>query len=255
MYRSALTQSANVLRRSSVVATPRIASRFAAARPSAGVLGSVASKRSYHEKVIDHYENPRNVSTLVRYVSTSGERGRKGPRGSETISFRRLTKMLTPHSPSPITCFPHQTLTHQIFPQVGSFNKKDLDVGTGLVGAPACGDVMKLQIKVDDNGVIQQAVFKTFGCGSAIASSSYATELIRGMTLDQAAQVTNKTISKELALPPVKLHCSMLAEDAITVALSTRTSQSAIKDYRSKRSKAPSMQPPAASATQQTATA
>lgn len=127
-------------------------------------------KRSYHEKVIDHYENPRNVGTL---------------------------------------------------------NKNDNDVGTGLVGAPACGDVMRLQIKVDEKtGKIEDVKFKTFGCGSAIASSSYATELVKGKTLDEALAIKNTFIAQELSLPPVKLHCSMLAEDAI---------KSAVKDYRSKR--------------------
>ncbi|KAK6205289.1 NifU-like N terminal domain-containing protein [Scheffersomyces amazonensis] len=128
------------------------------------------SKRSYHEKVIDHYENPRNVGTL---------------------------------------------------------NKNDADVGTGLVGAPACGDVMRLQIKVNpDSGIIEDVKFKTFGCGSAIASSSYVTELVKGKTLDEALKIKNTVIAKELSLPPVKLHCSMLAEDAI---------KSAVKDYKSKR--------------------
>jgi Fe-S cluster assembly scaffold IscU len=122
--------------------------------------------RTYHEKVIDHYENPRNA---------------------------------------------------------GSFDKKDENVGTGLVGAPACGDVMKLQIKVDENGKIVDAKFKTFGCGSAIASSSFATEWIKGKSLDEAGQIKNSVIANELRLPPVKLHCSMLAEDAIKAAL---------KDYR-----------------------
>ena len=116
---------------------------------------------AYSEKVIDHYENPRNVGTL---------------------------------------------------------GKDDDDVGTGLVGAPACGDVMKLQIKVKD-GIIEDARFKTFGCGSAIASSSLATEMIKGMTLDQAATIKNTTIVAELNLPPVKIHCSVLAEDAIKAAL------------------------------------
>ncbi|KAI9023858.1 iron sulfur cluster assembly protein 1 [Phycomyces nitens] len=144
--------------------------------------------RFYHEKVIDHYERPRNV---------------------------------------------------------GSFPKSDPDVGTGLVGAPACGDVMKLQIKVDDNtGKIVDVKFKTFGCGSAIASSSFMTERVRGMTLDQASKVTNTEIAKELCLPPVKLHCSMLAEDAI---------KSAIKDYHSKRGskgiQMPSAEPTPAQAT------
>src|ERR1700760_3023274 len=123
---------------------------------------------AYSSKVIDHYENPRNV---------------------------------------------------------GSFDKGDDTIGTGLVGAPACGDVMKLQIKVDpDTQTIADVKFKTFGCGSAIASSSYLTELVRGMTLEQAGKIRNTEIAKELCLPPVKLHCSMLAEDAI---------KSAIKDYKS----------------------
>lgn len=127
------------------------------------LLSSAASgRRDYHEKVIDHYENPRNV---------------------------------------------------------GSLNKNDEDVGTGLVGAPACGDVMKLQVKVDEHGRIIDARFKTFGCGSAIASSSLATELIKGKTLDEALEVKNTFIAKELSLPPVKLHCSMLAEDAIKAAI------------------------------------
>lgn len=116
----------------------------------------------YHEKVIDHYEKPRNV---------------------------------------------------------GSFDKKDLTVGTGLVGAPACGDVMKLQIKVNDEGIIENAVFKTFGCGSAIASSSYATELIKGKNIEDALNIKNTDIASYLNLPPVKLHCSMLAEDAIKAAV------------------------------------
>ncbi|KAI9469810.1 MAG: iron sulfur cluster assembly protein 1 [Benjaminiella poitrasii] len=128
------------------------------------------TSRYYHEKVIDHYEKPRNV---------------------------------------------------------GSFSKADPNVGTGLVGAPACGDVMKLQIKVDDmTGKITDVKFKTFGCGSAIASSSLVTERVRGLTLDQANAIKNTEIAKELCLPPVKLHCSMLAEDAI---------KSAIRDYKAKR--------------------
>jgi nitrogen fixation NifU-like protein len=122
---------------------------------------------AYSDKVIDHYENPRNV---------------------------------------------------------GSFEKNDLDVGTGMVGAPACGDVMKLQIKVED-GVITDAKFKTYGCGSAIASSSLVTEWVKGKTLDQAREITNSTIAEELALPPVKIHCSILAEDAI---------KAAVDDYRKK---------------------
>ncbi|OAV95279.1 hypothetical protein PTTG_09011 [Puccinia triticina 1-1 BBBD Race 1] len=129
-------------------------------------------RRAYHEKVIDHYENPRNV---------------------------------------------------------GSFPKTDHDVGTGLVGAPACGDVMKLQIKVDDKGIISDVRFKTFGCGSAIASSSYMTERVKGMSLQEAGAIRNTEIAKELSLPPVKLHCSMLAEDAI---------KAAIRDYQNKLKKA-----------------
>ena len=124
---------------------------------------------AYSDKVIDHYENPRNVGTL---------------------------------------------------------DKNDDTVGTGLVGAPACGDVMRLQIKVSDDGVIEDAKFKTFGCGSAIASSSLATEWIKGKTLEQAAEIKNETIAKELNLPPVKIHCSVLAEDAI---------KSAIDDFRKKQ--------------------
>lgn len=109
---------------------------------------------------------------------------------------------------------------------VGSMDKSDQNVGTGLVGAPACGDVMKLQIKVDENGKIIDAKFKTFGCGSAIASSSLATEWVKGKTVDEASTLKNTDIAKELSLPPVKLHCSMLAEDAIKAALS---------DYRIKQ--------------------
>ncbi|XP_063226279.1 iron-sulfur cluster assembly scaffold protein IscU [Bacillus rossius redtenbacheri] len=109
---------------------------------------------------------------------------------------------------------------------VGSLDKNDSKVGTGLVGAPACGDVMKLQIKVDDDGKIIDAKFKTFGCGSAIASSSLATEWVKGKTVDEALKLKNTDIAKELSLPPVKLHCSMLAEDAIKAALS---------DYRIKQ--------------------
>ena len=117
-------------------------------------------------------------------------------------------------------------LKSALFSQVGSFNKNDTDVGIGLVGAPACGDVMKLSIKVDENGIISDVRFKTFGCGSAIASSSYMTERVKGMTLDEAGATKNTEIAKELSLPPVKLHCSMLAEDAI---------KSAIRNYKSKR--------------------
>jgi nitrogen fixation NifU-like protein len=110
---------------------------------------------------------------------------------------------------------------------VGSFDKDDIGVGTGMVGAPACGDVMKLQIKVNDSGIIEDAKFKTYGCGSAIASSSLVTEWLKGKTLDQAATIKNTEIAEHLALPPVKIHCSILAEDAI---------QAAIDDYRKKHS-------------------
>ncbi len=117
---------------------------------------------AYSEKVIDHYENPRNVGTL---------------------------------------------------------DKDDRNVGTGMVGAPACGDVMRLQIQVNDEGVIEDAKFKTYGCGSAIASSSLLTEWVKGKTLDQAREIRNTEIAEELALPPVKVHCSVLAEDAIKAAI------------------------------------
>ena len=124
---------------------------------------------AYSDKVVDHYENPRNV---------------------------------------------------------GSLDKNDPNVGTGLVGAPACGDVMKLQLKIDDAGIIQDARFKTFGCGSAIASSSLVTEWVKGMSIDEAEKIQNSAIADELNLPPVKIHCSVLAEDAI---------KAAIADYRKKR--------------------
>lgn len=123
---------------------------------------------AYSEKVIDHYENPRNV---------------------------------------------------------GSFDKNDPTVATGMVGAPACGDVMKLQLKIDDNGIIEDAKFKTYGCGSAIASSSLVTEWVKGKSIDEAGEIKNTAIAEELALPPVKIHCSILAEDAI---------KAAIEDYKAK---------------------
>ena len=123
---------------------------------------------AYSDKVLDHYENPRNV---------------------------------------------------------GSLDKNDPAVGTGMVGAPACGDVMKLQIKVGENGVIEDAKFKTYGCGSAIASSSLVTEMLKGKTIEEAREIKNSAIAEELALPPVKIHCSVLAEDAI---------KSAIEDYQKK---------------------
>ena len=135
---------------------------------------------AYSEKVIDHYENPRNV---------------------------------------------------------GAFDKGDGAVGTGMVGAPACGDVMKLQIKVNEQGVIEDARFKTYGCGSAIASSSLVTEWVKGKSLDEAGKIKNTQIAEELALPPVKIHCSILAEDAI---------KAAIDDYRKKHGSAQAEAQPAA---------
>ncbi|THW61574.1 iron sulfur cluster assembly protein-like protein 1 [Aureobasidium pullulans] len=131
--------------------------------------------------------------------------------------------MSTLHSRSSLDrCRVFILLDHYSKPRnVGSMQKGDTDVGTGLVGAPACGDVMKLQIRVDPNdNTISEVKFKTFGCGSAIASSSYLTELVKGMTLEQAGRIKNTEIAKELCLPPVKLHCSMLAEDAIKSAIS-----------------------------------
>ena len=120
-----------------------------------------------------------------------------------------------------------QVIDHYENPRnVGSFDKSDAGIGTGMVGAPACGDVMKLQIKVED-GIITDAKFKTYGCGSAIASSSLVTEWIKGRTLDEAAKIKNSEIATELALPPVKIHCSILAEDAI---------KAAINDYRNRHS-------------------
>ena len=121
-----------------------------------------------------------------------------------------------------------EVLDHYENPRnVGTLDKKALDVGTGLVGAPACGDVMRLQIKVDENGVIKEARFKTYGCGSAIAASSIATEWLKGLTLDEATEIRNKDIAEHLSLPPVKIHCSVLAEDAI---------KAAIEDYKGKQS-------------------
>jgi|TARA_R110000868_G_scaffold360918_2_gene622972 nitrogen fixation NifU-like protein len=122
--------------------------------------------------------------------------------------------------------YSQQVIDHYENPRnVGSFAKDDVDVGTGMVGAPACGDVMKLQIKVDEHGIIKDARFKTYGCGSAIASSSLVTEWIKGKTLAEAGTIKNTAIAQELALPPVKIHCSILAEDAI---------KAAIKDYQDK---------------------
>ncbi len=125
--------------------------------------------------------------------------------------------------------YSNQVIDHYENPRnVGSFDKNDPTVGTGMVGAPACGDVMKLQIKVDDDtGIITDAKFKTYGCGSAIASSSLVTEWLKGKTLDEAGTIKNSAIAEELALPPVKIHCSILAEDAI---------KAAVNDYRNRHS-------------------
>ena len=116
--------------------------------------------------------------------------------------------------------YSEQVMDHYNNPRnVGKFDNEDRDIGTGMVGAPSCGDVMRLQIKVNDNGFIQDARFKTYGCGSAIASSSLLTEWVKGRTLEDAAQIKNTEIAEELALPPVKIHCSVLAEDAIKAAI------------------------------------
>jgi nitrogen fixation NifU-like protein len=123
--------------------------------------------------------------------------------------------------------YSQKVIDHYENPQnVGSLDKSDPSVGTGLVGAPACGDVMKLQLKINDDGIIEDAKFKTFGCGSAIASSSLVTTMVKGKSVDEAAKVQNADIARELALPPVKIHCSVLAEDAI---------KAAIADYRKKK--------------------
>jgi nitrogen fixation NifU-like protein len=123
--------------------------------------------------------------------------------------------------------YSEQVMDHYENPRnVGRFNDEDEDVGTGMVGAPACGDVMRLQIKVNDNGIIEDARFKTYGCGSAIASSSLLTEWVKGRSLDEAGSITNSEIAEELCLPPVKIHCSVLAEDAI---------KAAINDYKYKK--------------------
>ena len=125
--------------------------------------------------------------------------------------------------------YSNQVIDHYENPRnVGKMSDDDASVGTGMVGAPACGDVMRLQVKVSDQGVIEDAKFKTYGCGSAIASSSLITEWVKGMTLDQAAELKNTQIAEELALPPVKIHCSVLAEDAI---------KAAIDDYKNKQAK------------------
>lgn len=123
--------------------------------------------------------------------------------------------------------YSEKLMDHYAHPRnVGTLDKDDANVGTGMVGAPACGDVMRLQIKVNDKGVIEDAKFKTYGCGSAIASSSLVTEWVKGKSLDDAAKISNSAIAEELALPPVKIHCSILAEDAV---------KAAIDDYKKKQ--------------------
>ena len=135
--------------------------------------------------------------------------------------LRRIGSFLGEH-----VAYSQKTMDHFGNPRnVGSLNKDDLDVGTGMVGAPACGDVMKLQLKINDNGIIEDAKFKTFGCGSAIASSSLITTIVKGKTIAEAQAISNADIARELSLPPVKIHCSVLAEDAI---------KAAIADYRKK---------------------
>ncbi|XP_059619513.1 iron-sulfur cluster assembly scaffold protein IscU [Phlebotomus argentipes] len=147
------------------------------------------------------------------------------------MSLSRATRLLqvTKTRSVPTALYHANVIDHYENPRnVGSMDKNEKNVGTGLVGAPACGDVMKLQIKVDENGKIVDAKFKTFGCGSAIASSSLATEWVKGKSIDEAGKLKNTDIAKELSLPPVKLHCSMLAEDAIKAALA---------DYKVKQEK------------------
>jgi len=148
--------------------------------------------------------------------------GRRAASGSLATARPTASHIAAPAVVAGRRQYHEKVLDHYSRPRnVGSMSKTDTDVGTGLVGAPACGDVMKLQIRVDPtNNTISDVKFKTFGCGSAIASSSYLTELVRGMTLEEAGRVRNTEIAKELCLPPVKLHCSMLAEDAIKSAIS-----------------------------------
>jgi len=172
----------------------------------------------------------RRVATSVPHsagalLSSTARAGTTSPAASITTRAARAAPTANVRS------YHEKVLDHYSRPRnVGSMPKTDLDVGTGLVGAPACGDVMKLQIRVDPNSnTISDVKFKTFGCGSAIASSSYLTELVRGMTLEDAGKIRNTEIAKELCLPPVKLHCSMLAEDAI---------KSAIQNYYTKNPKA-----------------
>ncbi|KAE9378032.1 FeS cluster assembly scaffold IscU [Stipitochalara longipes BDJ] len=160
---------------------------------------------------------------MFRSASIAGRVAGRALSASTRVATRPVSARIT--SPLAVVSrrqYHEKVLDHYSRPRnVGSMSKTDTDVGTGLVGAPACGDVMKLQIRVDpSNNTISDVKFKTFGCGSAIASSSYLTELVRGMTLEEAGRVRNTEIAKELCLPPVKLHCSMLAEDAIKSAIS-----------------------------------
>lgn len=195
---------------------------------------------------------------LSRSLRAASRRALSTPiRPSILMSTSTVSRTAAPAvSVGAVRSYHERVLDHYSKPRnVGSMDKNANDVGTGLVGAPACGDVMKLQIRVDPNtNTISDVKFKTFGCGSAIASSSYLTELVRGMTLDQASKVKNTEIAKELCLPPVKLHCSMLAEDAI---------KSAISNYYTKNPHAKSTNlggtelkmPPVDSTSSQTATA
>ncbi|GBG77708.1 hypothetical protein CBR_g24155 [Chara braunii] len=160
---------------------------------------------------------------MLRHVATKCAAAVAASGGSSRHADRALAVGLTSRG------YHKNVVDHYNHPRnVGSFDKNDPDVGTGLVGAPACGDVMKLQIKVDESGKIVDSCFKTFGCGSAIASSSVATEWIKGKQVDEVVQIKNSDIAKHLSLPPVKLHCSMLAEDAI---------KAAVNDLKSKRTK------------------
>jgi len=141
--------------------------------------------------------------------------------------------------------YSNKVIDHYESPRnVGSFGKDEENVGTGIVGAPECGDVMKLQLKITDDGVIEDARFKTFGCGSAIASSSYVTELVKGKSLDDALQIKNTQIVEELSLPPVKIHCSVLAEDAIKAAISDWKKRKGTPRGRPRRRPPTSRRPP-----------
>jgi Fe-S cluster assembly scaffold IscU len=158
---------------------------------------------------------------VINYIFVvSSNRGNSSELRGSSALLRRVASSSELRAVAPVAGYHKNVIDHYENPRnVGSLNKADKNVGTGLVAAPACGDVMKLQIKIDDDGKIIDAKFKTFGCGSAIASSSLATEWVKGKTMDEASKIKNTQIAKELSLPPVKLHCSMLAEDAIKAAL------------------------------------